>query len=410
MANALLTPTAVTREALRILHQKLNFIGNINRSYDDSYAKSGAKIGDSLKIRLPNQYSVRTGAALTTGTGLDTTESSVTMQVATQKGVDTSFTSADLTMDLDDFSSRILEPAMSVLAANIESDAYSMYKDVFNTIDNDGNAITFKNIMEGRQKLNENLAPLDNNRCAILQPSHTTDLVDALKGLFHDSKAVGKQYREGMMGRTGGFDFFENSLITNHTTGTAAEGDSLYNVDGADQVSSAEEIATNTFTLTVGTGTTTFEKGDIVTLTGTNEVHPESKADLGVAKQFVVVSGGTATTTELTLSPALVITGAKKSGTAAPTNAGAITKVGAGNAETMTSSMVFHKDAFAFATADLTMPEGVDFSAREVLDGISMRIVRDYQIGSDTFPCRIDVLYGFKTIRPQLACRLHADG
>ena len=123
MSNSLLTPTAVTREALRILHQKLNFVGNINRTYDDSFAQSSAKIGDSLKIRLPNEYTVRTGANLSTQA---TTETSTTLQVATQKGVDVSFSSAELTLSLDDFSSRILEPAMSVLAANIEADALTM--------------------------------------------------------------------------------------------------------------------------------------------------------------------------------------------------------------------------------------------------------------------------------------------
>ena len=139
MANTLLTPTAVTREALRILHQKLNFVGTVLRQYDSSFAKSGAKIGDSLKIRLPNQYTVRSGASLSTQ---DIVESSVTLQVATQKGVDTTFTSDDLTMDLDDFSERILEPAMSVLAANIESDAMSMYKDVYNHVTDVGATVT----------------------------------------------------------------------------------------------------------------------------------------------------------------------------------------------------------------------------------------------------------------------------
>jgi hypothetical protein len=118
----------VTREALRILHQKLNFVGSIVREYDDSFAKSGAKIGDTLKIRLPNQYTVRSGATLS---AQDTTESSVSLQVATQKGVDLNFTSVDLTLSLDDFSKRILDPAMSVLAANVEADAMSMYKDVY---------------------------------------------------------------------------------------------------------------------------------------------------------------------------------------------------------------------------------------------------------------------------------------
>ena len=139
MANSILTPTAVTREALRVLHQKLNFVGSIVREYDDSFAKTGAKIGDSLKIRLPNQYTVRTGAVLS---AQDTTESSVTLQVATQKGVDLNFTSVDLTLSLDDFSKRIIEPAMSVLAANVESDALSMYKDVGQSVWNGAAAAT----------------------------------------------------------------------------------------------------------------------------------------------------------------------------------------------------------------------------------------------------------------------------
>ncbi len=158
MANTLLTPTAVTREALRILHQKLNFVGSIERQYDDSFAKSGAKIGDSLKIRLPNQYVVRTGATLS---AQDTTETSVTLQVATQKGVDLNFTSVDLTMSLDDFSKRILDPAMAVLAANIESDAMAMYKDVYQSVWNGASAATLAKVLAGRKILQDALAPLN---------------------------------------------------------------------------------------------------------------------------------------------------------------------------------------------------------------------------------------------------------
>src|SRR6478735_7990369 len=146
MANTILTPTAVTREALRILHQKLNFVGSINRQYDDSFAKSGAKIGDTLKIRMPNRYVVRTGKTIDVQ---DTAEDSQSLQVATQKGVDTNFSSADLTLSLDDFSKRILDPAMSVLAANIEYDAMSMYKDVYQQVNGMGAAITFKNTLLG---------------------------------------------------------------------------------------------------------------------------------------------------------------------------------------------------------------------------------------------------------------------
>lgn len=181
MPNSILTATAVTREALRVLHQKLNFIGNINRQYDDSFAKSGAKIGDSLKVRLPNQYVVRTGATLS---AQDTAETSTTLQVATQKGVDLSFTSLDLTLSLDDFSKRILDPAMSVLAANIEADALTMYKDVYNVVDQDATAFTWNTVLNGRKMLNDNLAPMDNQRRALLSTGSSVKLVDALKGLF----------------------------------------------------------------------------------------------------------------------------------------------------------------------------------------------------------------------------------
>ena len=400
MPNTILTPTAVTRKALQILHQKLNFIGNINRTYDDSFANSGAKIGDSLKIRLPNEYTVRTGANLS---AQDTSETSTTLQIATQKGVDISFSSAELTLSLDDFSSRILEPAMAVLAANIEADALSMYKDVYNIVDNDGNALTFLNIMQGRKLLNDNLAPMDNNRSALLSTDHTAKLVDALKGLFQDSNAIKQQYREGMMGRTGGFDFYENTLLTNHTTGTALKT-TTYTVNGA--------VTTNGSTsVTVATGATTFKAGDIFTVAGCFRVHPETKVSTGVLQQFVVTADYAGGAGSVSFAPAIFTSGGRQNVVAAGmANSSAIVKVGAGNAEQLTPSMVFHRDAFAFATADLVMPKGVDFAAREVYDGISLRTVRQYAISSDTMPCRIDVLYGYKTIRAQLAARIHADG
>lgn len=400
MPNTILTPTAVTRKALQILHQKLNFVGNINRTYDDSFANSGAKIGDSLKIRLPNEYTVRTGANLSVQ---DTNETSTTLQIATQKGVDITFSSAELTLSLDDFSSRILEPAMAVLAANIEADALSMYKDVYNIVDNDTAAISFLNIMQGRKLLNDSLAPMDNNRSALLSTDHTAKLVDSLKGLFQDSNAIKQQYREGMMGRTGGFDFYENTLLANHATGTAPKT-TLYTVNGA--------VTTNGATaVTVQTGTATFKAGDVFTVAGCFRVHPETKVSTGVLQQFVVAADYAGGAGSLTFAPAIFTSGGRQNVVAAGmANSSAIVKVGAGASELLTPSMVFHRDAFAFATADLVMPKGVDFAAREVYDGISLRTVRQYAISTDTMPCRIDVLYGYKTIRAQLAARIHADG
>lgn len=397
MANTILTPTAVTRAALAILHQKLTFIGSINRSYDDSFAKSGAKIGDSLKIRLPNQYTVRSGATLS---AQDVTESSVTLQVATQKGVDMSFTSDDLTLDVQDFSQRFLEPAMSVLAANIEADALSMYKSVYNIVDGDAAAIAFSHFLAGRRVLNENLAPMDNSRTALLSNGHTAGIVDALKGLFNSQEAVSAQYRDGAMGKTAGFNFAESSLVADHTTGTAAKTTG-YLTNGATQSGS---------TITVDTGTTSFLVGDVITFAGVFRVHPETKVSTGVLQRFVVTANSGTSATSLAISPAVVATGAKQNVSNTIADNSAVVKVAAGASELLNGSMVYHKDAFAFATADLVMPQGVDFSAREVLDGISMRIVRAYDINNDAFPTRIDVMYGYKAIRPELACRIHADG
>jgi hypothetical protein len=400
MANTLLTPTAVTREALRILHQKLNFIGNINKQYDSSFAKDGAKIGDSLKIRLPNEYVVRSGMTMA---AQDTSETSTTLQINNVKGVDLNFTSLDLTLSLDDFSTRILEPAMSVLAANIEADALNMYKDVYNLSDEDAVAVSLKSFLYGRQQLNDSLAPQDNNRSAIISTDHSVKLVDALKGLTNDGAAIAKQYREGQIARIGGFDFYENTLLVPHTTGTAPKT-TTYTVNGA--------VTTNgTATVTVATGTATFKQGDVFTVSGCFRVHPETKVSTGALQKFVVTADYAGGAGSLAFSPAIYTTGGRQNVVAAGmANGSAIVKLGAGASETLTPSMVFHKDAFTFATADLLLPKGVDFAAREVMDGISMSIVRAFTIADRSFPCRLDVAYGYKTLRPQLACRIHADG
>lgn len=394
MSNSILTPTAVTREALRILHQKLNFIGNINRQYDSSFAKSGAKIGDSLKVRLPNQYTVRTGANLSTQ---DTVETSTTLQVATQKGVDVTFSSAELTLSLDDFSKRILQPAMSVLAANMEADAFSMALDIYNNVNNIGSAISFNKVLGGRKVLGDNLAPND-ERKAILNTQDNLDLVDALKGLFQDSTAIKEQYKEGSMGRTAGFDFYENTLLPTQTTGTALAV-TTYTTNGA--------TATGATQLVVQTGATTFKKGDIITIASVNRCHPETKADTGALQQFVVTADYAGGAGNLQISPPLygAASGGLQNIVTLPSGTNAISKIGGASA-IYKPSLVFHPDAFTFATADLILPGGVDFAAREVMDGISMRVVRQYAISTDTMPCRLDVLYGYKTLRAQLAARI----
>jgi P22 coat protein - gene protein 5 len=398
MPNSLLTPTAVTREALRVLHQKLNFIGSITRDYDSSFAKTGAKIGDSLKIRLPNQYVVRTGAALATQ---DTTETSVSLQVATQKGVDLNFTSVDLTLSLDDFSKRIINPAMSVLAANIEVDAMSMYKDVYQSMWNGGAALTYNNVLDGGVLLKEALTPA-NDRTANLTPRAMADMVKDTKTLFNEQNAVGKQYREGYMGRAAGFDFVENTMWPSHVRGAANGAYTTSTLVGALPIS-----ATPVTSITVATGAGTINKGDVFTIANVFKVHPETKISTGVLQQFTAAADYAGGGGVVSFSPPIVLAGAAQNVVIPVTSATAAIVVLGTASTAVGTSLLYQEGAFGFATADLIMPDGVDWKAREVFDGISMRMIRQYDINSDRFPTRLDVLYGYKTLRPQLAMRQH---
>lgn len=395
MPNAILTPQMITREALRILHNKLTFISRIVRQYDDRFAKDGAKIGDTLQIRLPNEYKIRRGRNLS---AQDTNERKVNLQVANQAGVDTQFYSSELTLSLDDFSERILEPAMSVLAANMEADAFTLYGDVAQLVGTPGTIpATLKVFLDARARLNNSLAPFG-KRNIQMTPETNATMVDALKGLFQDSEAIKEQYAEGMMGRTSGFDWFENPLMPTHTNGNKVAG---VTVNGASQTGT---------TLNIGgvAAADTFKRGTVFTIANVFEVHPETKAVTNRLKQFVVTADATmaGTTGSISILPAIdSAADGRQNVNASPANSAPLTFVGAASTSWQ-QNIAHHKEAFAFVTADLVMPKGVDFSHREVMDGLSMRIVRAYDINTDNFPCRIDVLYGYQTLRPQLACRI----
>lgn len=405
MTQSILTPTAVTREALRILHQKLNFIGSINRQYDDKFAVSGAKIGDSLTIRLPNEYTVRTGKTLD---AQDTNEQSTSLTVATQKGVDVNFSSAELTMSLDDFSDRVLQPAMSVLAASIEADALNMYKEVYNEVSDVGGTLSISKVLEGGKKLTDTLTPQD-MRTLLLTTQNNMDLVSTNTSLYNDRSKVSDQFRKGLIGNEffGFENVYQNTLLPLHVTGTDdGTGDYLTDINAGEANGSAGEI-------NIDTGAGSFKKGDIFMIEGVYACHPETKQSTGKLKQFVVTADATpgAGGGSLFFSPAIVSSGARQNVVAAPTDGKKILKVESDETTAIGASadyyvgLGYHRDAFAFATADLILPKGVDFASRQVLDGISMRIVRQYDINNDNMPCRLDVLYGYKAIRPQLATR-----
>lgn len=407
MANSLLSPTIITREALRILHANLNFISNCDKQYDNKFANSGAspsgKIGPSLTIRMPNQYTVRTGSVISVQ---DTVETSQVLTVSTQKGVDTVFNTQDLTLTIDEFSERYLKPAMAVLATNIEADALSMVLNVYNAIDDNANSLTYKDFALARRMLNQNLAPDDGDRVGIMNSQHVPSYLDAIKGLFNPQEGIARPYLNGKIGRVSNINTYENTVLTNFQTGTAAT------VTGYVANSATAQTGAS---IIVQTGTTTLLLGDIITFgtvggTGVYAVHPETKANLGYLQQFVLTANSGANATTLAISPALVTTGAAQNVSAGVANNAPVNKVGGGASALYAQSVLFHPEAFAFVTADLIdVSKFGAWGAREVMDGISMRIARQYDITNDQIPCRIDVLYGYKTLRPQLAVRVIAQ-
>ena len=412
MANSILTPQMITREAVRILHQKLNFVGNVNKQYDDRFAQTGAKIGQQLDVRMPAKYTVRTGATLS---AQDHVERSTPLVVSSQYGVDVNFTTKELTLDLDDFSQRILAPAMAQLAAKIEGDCLTVAKNVTANYTNasTNGLITYKRFRANGANITKELGPQD-MRCAILSPDSVIEFGDSVKGLFQDSGEIAKQYREGMMGRTGGFDVFENTLTPSHTTGTLA-GSPLTNGAALGTSTTANAWSSETaLSIDGATSGTTLKAGDIITIAGVYAVHPELKTNTGQLRRFVVQDDVTLTTAAtaytVTVKPGLIY----GSGNAyqncvlsgiSDTDNNAVTLIGAVDSQ-FQNDLFFHRDAFLFGTADLEdVSQYGAFGARAVQDGISMRLARQYDINNDKVPSRIDVLWGFNELYPELASR-----
>lgn len=342
---------------------------------------------------MPNQYTVRTGANLSTQ---DTTETSQVLTVSTQKGVDTVFSTADLSLTIDDFSKRYLQPAMSVLATNIEADALSMIKDVYNAVDGSAAAFTYADMANGRKLLNQYLAP-PNDRCGIMTSTHVVSFLDAIKGFFNPQESVAKPYLTGKIGKVNGIDTYENTVLNPFQSGTSAATTGY-----------TATLTSGSSTAVMAAGANNFKKGDIVTFSTVNAVDPETKQDRGFLQQFVVTADYAGGAGNMSISPTPITTGAAQNVTAVGAGL-TVVKLGAASA-LYSQSLLFHPEAFTFVTADLIdVSKFGAWGARQVMDGISMRIARQYDISTDTIPCRIDVLYGYKTLRPQLACRVVAQ-
>ena len=397
MANSILTIDMITRKALEILENNLVLTRNVNRQYDDSFAVEGAKIGSTLRIRLPDRALVTDGAALQVQ---DDNEQFTTLTVASQKHIGVNFTSAELTMQLDDFAERVLKPRISQLASSIDADVANAYKTIGNSVGTPGTTpSTSLVLLQAQQKLNENAAVM-NPRYATVNPAANAGLVEGMKGLFNPTDTISRQFKNGMMGMgVLGFDEINMSQsIKQHSTGTRA-------ATGTVTAAAVTAEGSATLTLTVGSGET-IAVGDVFTIADCYAVNPQTRESTGSLFQFVALASTTATTTAtVTVAPMYSASHALATMLTLPGNNKAVVFVGAASTQ-YPQNLVYHKDAITFATADLLLPQGVDMAARAVHNGISLRVVRQYDINNDRMPCRIDVLYGFSTIRPQMACRI----
>ena len=391
----------ILREATRLWDNSNAFLMNINRQYDDQFAVNGAKIGETLRIRLPNQYTVRTGAA---ASPQDTGEVSTTLAVATQKGVDVSFNSKDRAMSLDDYSSRVLKPMITYLAADVAQDVMGGVEGgICNMVANqDGSSLiispTAQTYLEAGALLDMNSAPMG-DRKVVNSPNTRARVVSTLSGLFNPSQKISAQYVSGQMQEALGFDWMSDQTVLAHTNGALAQASAT--VSGAGQTG---------LNVVVGALAGGLAKGDVITLGGVNAVNRLTRQDTGALRQFVVTAAVAAGATSIPIYPAIVppvggVAVQYQTVTASPANGAAVNPTLSLAASTkFRKNFVFCPEAVTMATADLELPtRGVQEAGREVFDGLSMRMITFYNGSTDQWLTRLDILYGYLWIRPEWA-------
>ncbi len=412
MSNTNKVIDMIAKEALRVAHEKATFIGSINRSYDDSFSKSGAKIGSTLRVRDPNQYTRRQGSRIMNVQ--DQNSSTQMITVATQDGVDMRFNSAELAQDIDYLSEQYISPAMSALVSGIDGDCLTTAtKETFNTAGTAGTVVgtvtsgfsDTSALGKARAKLNQGLAPKD-DRSVQMDSVTMASVANGIKGLFLPKTEVERAWRDGFIGQTAASTFYENERTW-----------SLTNISDVTGTTDAASLVTDGGT-TVDMHSTVVSPavGSVFTIAGVYACHPETKAAYEHLQQFTVIT--TSAGAGCTVSPTIYLglsdsTAAKRNVCSASGAALALTDF---NSKTLTfhgaasttyrQNLMYHRDAFTFVTADLPLMDDAHKCVRMTKDGISLRVWQASDIRNDELLLRIDVLYGFKTLRPAWACRI----
>ena len=415
MANNLLTISMITNEALMVLENELTFTSRVDRNYDDQFALVGAKIGNTVNVRRPGRFIGTTGPALNVE---DFNETSSPVTLSTQFHVDTQFTTQDLSLSLDMFSDRVLKPAIAAIANKIDFDGTSMA--VENTANTVGTAGTVPSdiatFLTAQAYLDGEGAPRDGKRSCVVDPFTGASIVGSLKGLFNPSGAISQQYEKGLMGKdTVGMNWYMDQNIVSHTYGSYASATLSTNTATFTGSLTTGWASTSTITVGATSAAASLKAGDTFQIAGVYAVNPQNRQPYGgnVLRNFVVTSdvsissGGTAS---VTVSPAIITAGQFQNVSVLATSSTAVVTPFNKTGVVSPQNLVFHRNAFTLATADLELPDGVHFAGRasDKDNGLSIRVVRQYTINNDSIPTRLDVLYGWAPLYPELACRVAA--
>jgi len=410
MANAFSVTDLVAKEALRIAHEKCSFISTVDRQYDESFKwqASQGKHGQTLRVKSPNQYTRRQGSR-----AMDVQEQNEltqTITVATQDGVDMRFNSQELIQSVaneaafDDLSKNYIEPAVAILVSGIESDFLALAtKATYNVAGTAGTPITTLSVPgAARAKLNQGLAPKDQNRAIQMDSVTMGGLVNGTAAYFNPNRAIGEQFTEGLVARTSMADYYENERVWTMTNGSDVTG----TLDAAALVTDGGSTMDMHTTVAV----TAVNVGQVFTVAGVFACHPETKASYGSLQQFTITAIGAST---VTVSPATYLTGARKNvctstgANLATTDFNSATLTFVGSASTSyVQSLMYHKEAFQFITADLPILDDAQKCVRRMKDGLSIRVWMASDIRNDELLMRLDILYGMAALRPAWACRM----
>jgi len=408
MANTIVNSDWVTMETAMYFVNSLRGVAQFDRRYSDEFVQSGAKVGDTVRVRLPQLYEVSEGEELQIQNLLDRT---VNVILNRRRHVGFGWSSTQATTDLDEIRQRYVQPAAEHLASTYDRVSLAdVYKSVYNAVGTLGTvpnaALTY---LQAVVKILDFAGP-DNGLVAVLTPLSNATISSSTSTVFHPGSKIGENWSKGQFAdeQLGISKWFTDQNTPRFTSGAATTASTPL-VNGASQTGSS--IVTDGW----GSGATSLVKGDIVTLAGVYAVNPVSKESTGALHQFVLTANisDTAGAVTLPISPAIVTSGALQNVTAGPADNAAVTfwSMAPGGTQAATVSgqnLVFHPQAFASVMADLVMPNGgargTRVNSKQI--NVAMRYVEQFQITTDQNLNRLDILFGSAPIQERMACRV----